>query len=62
MIVQPDSGHSTLDNHRGKMYLIDAPMSVNGSDDVLVLEFPGSGNVSMAGLLGADKTGKGHSR
>jgi hypothetical protein len=31
-------------------------MSVNGPDDVLVLEFPGSGNVSMAGLLGADKT------
>jgi hypothetical protein len=34
---------------------IDAPMSVNGSDHVLVLLFPGSGNGVL--LLGADKTG-----
>jgi hypothetical protein len=37
------------------MLQIDAPMSVNGSDHVLVLLFPGSGNGVL--LLGADKTG-----
>jgi hypothetical protein len=42
---------------------IDAPMSVNGSDDVLVFEFPGAREMFLwLGLLGADKTGKGHSR
>jgi hypothetical protein len=37
-------------------------MSVNGSDDVLVLDFPGLREMLLwLGLLGADKTGKGHS-
>jgi hypothetical protein len=40
----------------------DAPMFVNGSDGVLVLNF-GAREMSLwVGLLDADKTGKGHSR
>jgi hypothetical protein len=46
-------------DHGAAGRLIDAPMSVNGSDGVLVLYFWGSGNVALAGaaLCGQDREG-----